>query len=239
MAKQKYSQRGGRGWRLRLGRPALGNCPGWETVWAAGAQTGAPRLLSCGSGRPTSPEPRILWTRFQPAVEPHSHFRRASSDPSSARAQRHSFPEGAWQLDAIFAPARPSAGSAGEGLWVTVAQFVVSRPGHSSRLTAASRRVPESLAGCGEVRAPEPPPASPQCAAGGGAGWRRVRPAPTPGPCLPQGPAGRPGRCAIGIPDPTAGRARPGAHWPGKSAAVAAAASVAEMPVSAPAAFSF
>lgn len=78
----------------------------------------------------------------------------------------------------------------------------------SSRLTAASRRVPESSAGCGEVSAPEPPPASPQRPAGGGAGWPRARRAPTAGPCLPRGPAGRLERCTAGLSDPTAGPAR-------------------------------
>lgn len=184
-----------------------------------GARTVAPRQLSCGWSRPHLPPlpraqrhrvPRTA-TRFQPAAKPLSHFRRTSPDPSSAHAQRPRLPEGAWQLDAVFAPARRSAGPGGAGLWVGVAQSVVSRPGRSSRLTAASRRVPESSAGCGEVRArepPPPPPASPHRAAGGGAGWPPARRAPTAGPCLPRGPAGRPGRCAAGISDPTAGPAR-------------------------------
>lgn len=115
-------------------------------------------------------------------------------------------PEGAWQREAFSAPASFPAGSAGDELWVGVALSRVSWPGCSSRLTAASRRVPESSAGCGEVRAPEPPPAS-QRTAGGGAGRPRTLQAETAGPRLPPGPARRPGSVRPRYLSPSPGRA--------------------------------
>lgn len=124
------------------------------------------------------------------------------SDPSSAHAQRPSLPEGAWQREAFSAPAPFSARSAGDELWVGVALSRVLWSGCTSRLTAASRRVPKSSAGCGEVRAPEPPRASAQRPAGGGAGRPRSRRAATAGPRLPPGPACLPGLRAAGMCDP-------------------------------------
>lgn len=213
MEMQKYSQKGRVGSAAPLARGrAFGSCP--EVTysvhrWFWPVQTGAPRLWSCGASRPLRPAAERTWDRVGPQDPSREQSRSATSgapvctgsDPSSEHAQRPSLPEGAWQREAFSAPAPFSARSAGDELWVGVALSRVLWPGYSSRLTAASRRVPESSAGCGEVRAPEPPRASLRTAVGG-AGRPRSHRAATAGPRLPPGPACRPGLCAAAIPTP-------------------------------------
>lgn len=211
---QNYSQKGRAGPAAPLARGrAFGSCPEVRYSvrrWFWPVQTGAPRQWSRGESRLLRPAAERPWDRVRsqdPSGEQSCSATSGApvytgSDPSSAHAQRPSLPEGAWQREAFSAPAPFSARSAGEELWVGVALSRVSWPGCSSRLTAASRRVPESSAGCGEVRAPEPPRASPPRTAGEGAGRPRSPRAATAGPRLPPGPACLPGLCAAGMPDP-------------------------------------
>lgn len=155
---------------------------------AAGLASANPGTESAGlrrqwPPRPAAEGPSAIFQREQGYPATSGAPACTASDPSSAHAQRSSLPEG---------------GVAGETLSLRLRAVLVGRqgtgflgrrlagPGHSSRLTAASRRVPESSAGVWGGKSPGAATglSSAYCGRRGGAARPRLagRPHRRPGP---------------------------------------------------------